>query len=310
MSKRSSIDEDYEPNKRRRSTREEETLDERALTFASAESKDILYKIQELLRKINGKLPDEHAVDSTWVLSMLTKLMTQAKSFEEAEPCINEITEYFKEHEDLYWDNGKSPMISNLKLAKIAWRTIPLTRENLLMEVKGNSSSTLFMLFIVNMVLAFTKAVFVKPSPSSFSKRSGWSISQERPGAILCLRPRHRQGLPIILYHPAFLAFQRILRKDLPTSQEATQAMRVSWELCEEMGNAFSEEDARSAKFDEIMAGMFDGIDRKEETFKSLTSHARVDRVYHLQDTIVIVREDKNEFETGDAFLYCVYMMS
>lgn len=69
------------------------------------------------------------------------------------------------------------------------------------------------------------------------------------------------------------------------------------------MGDVFREEDGRGIKFDGIMTGLFRGITKKGKHFRSSTSQAWVDRVYYLQDVIIIVCADKNEFETGDAFL-------
>jgi hypothetical protein len=68
------------------------------------------------------------------------------------------------------------------------------------------------------------------------------------------------------------------------------------------MGNAFDEDD-RSAKFDNIISDLFHGIARRKEFFSSSTSEARIDRTYYLENVIVTVRVDKNEFESGDAFL-------
>jgi hypothetical protein len=105
------------------------------------------------------------------------------------------------------------------------------------------------------------------------------------------------------LYHPAFLAFQQLLLRELPSTGEATKAIYTAYQLCEHMGNSFADEPARSTKFDDIISDLFYGVVKKEEYFRSSTSQVRIDRTYYLGDFIVIVREDKNEFESGDAYL-------
>lgn len=141
MSKRSSLDEDYESNKRRKSIRDKDILDESVLV-GSAESKAKLRKIEELLTKINEKLPVDQVVDSEWILKKLVNIMTQAKSPTDVDHCISDITGYFKDHEEIYWNNGNSSMIKT-QTAKLSWRVIPDIKQELIEEIEGKSISTL-----------------------------------------------------------------------------------------------------------------------------------------------------------------------
>lgn len=94
-------------------------------------------------------------------------------------------------------------------------------------------------------------------SPSTFAQSSGWIGPQLGPGAIDCLRPPERNGLPIVLLDPAFAQFTSIIEQEPPLNHEYTNAARLAGELCLTMSKHFSNEKERAEKFHSIIAGFF-----------------------------------------------------
>jgi hypothetical protein len=88
------------------------------------------------------------------------------------------------------------------------------------------------------------------PPPSVFG-RGGWVEAQEGPDAILCLRPHHRQGLPLVTLHEASLFFVNETKKSLSTTD--VNALKAAIRLCKAMANSYDSEQERRDAFNEVL---------------------------------------------------------
>jgi hypothetical protein len=126
---------------------------------------------------------------------------------------------------------------------------------------------------------------------------------QDLPGAILCLRPTYRHGLPLTLLHPVFSQFRHLIRQPLPNSPQAVKAMHVALRLCGTMGDIFENEDARSEAFDKALDGFLPGVDGARNLHGDQVS-GEAGRVYRVGGTCWAIREDKVDMgKGGDAYI-------
>ena len=98
-----------------------------------------------------------------------------------------------------------------------------------------------------------------KPALSEFAVDSKiWDKYQQRPDAILCLRPADRRGWPIPLLHKAFCDFTRHFHE--PRLDEHTpKYLLMACALCNEMPSAFDSETARRDAFEAIFHPFSEG---------------------------------------------------
>jgi hypothetical protein len=90
-----------------------------------------------------------------------------------------------------------------------------------------------------------------KPPPREFADYKQWRIYQEKPNAILCLRPADKKGLPLPLMHPAFCTFTRHFYEPL-LDEHTPKYLTMADKLCKKMPSAFSSEPDRRDVFEDI----------------------------------------------------------
>jgi hypothetical protein len=124
---------------------------------------------------------------------------------------------------------------------------------------------------------------------------------------MLCLRPVEKRGLPVYLLHRAFLVFRTQCRQPLPDKPEAAEAMRTATLLCSRMGNAFPTEDARSLAFGDTFQAFFSNWQPEVKmNINDGTVSDYVDRALRSRRSggiILVLGEDKLEFDTGDPYM-------
>ncbi|KAL0947855.1 hypothetical protein HGRIS_013917 [Hohenbuehelia grisea] len=138
-----------------------------------------------------------------------------------------------------------------------------------------------------------------RPSPSDYAK--DWPKAQTSTPHLLCARPTARRGLPLSMLHDVFREF--IIRADspLPQCSTATTARRTADSLCGSMGDAFSDESARSQEFDRCTSQLF-GIWQSQHHLASRSEACSgyVDRTLEsTARTIITFREDKKDIGDG-----------
>lgn len=156
--------------------------------------------------------------------------------------------------------------------------------------------------FRANAPTELEASLSIKPPPSSYVNASGWERAQSRPGAILCLRPTGKRGLPLTLLHRVFSHFKWLRLQPLPNSQVGVKALHVALELCSRMGDRFRYEKDRGVAFDEIMRDFLLAMKSSQHLYGN-NCDADLDRVYRLNGRLAIIREDKAEMgSAGDAY--------
>ncbi|KAG8942215.1 hypothetical protein FRC03_003504, partial [Tulasnella sp. 419] len=141
------------------------------------------------------------------------------------------------------------------------------------------------------------------PPPSSYAKNSVWCIWQEKADAIQCLRPPHREGLPLCILDEVFRQFRLQVAEEFPATNEAAAAIESAHKLCCEMGNSFENEKARQKSFDQCIDSLFGTKDwRQQYTIDSKNEKctAIVDRCLFVNDMLCIIREAKVDIGLGN----------
>jgi hypothetical protein len=144
------------------------------------------------------------------------------------------------------------------------------------------------------------------PPPSDYAHHSVWSEWQEGDTAILCLRPTDKQGLSLTVLHDVFRQFQVQARTSISNETYGVHAMQSSMRLCEQMGNAFSEEEApsRSMAFDSCVSSLFSKYHVPHEMQTSSKDNAGfLNDSYSINGILCIIREDKEPGDGGDAYM-------
>jgi hypothetical protein len=90
-----------------------------------------------------------------------------------------------------------------------------------------------------------------KPPPREFADYNQWRKHQEKPNAILCLRPADQKGLPLPLMHSAFCTFTRHFYEPL-LDDHTPKYLTMAEKLCKTMPSAFSSEPERRDAFEAI----------------------------------------------------------
>ncbi|KAG8948555.1 hypothetical protein FRC03_000684, partial [Tulasnella sp. 419] len=141
------------------------------------------------------------------------------------------------------------------------------------------------------------------PSPSSYANKSIWPIWQEKHNAIQCLRPTHREGLPLRILDDVFRQFRLQVAEELPATNEAAAAIESAYKLCYQMGNSFKDEKARQKSFDQCIDSLFGTKDwRRQYTIDSENEMrtAIVNCCLFVNDVLCIIREDKVDIGLGN----------
>lgn len=107
-----------------------------------------------------------------------------------------------------------------------------------------------------------------KPSPSEFADHEQWPVYQQRPDAILCLRPADKKGLPIPLMHVAFCNFTRHFHEPI-LDEHTPKYLTMADKLCQTMPSAFESEGDRRDAFKSIFLSL--GKDLRQNTEFSLS---------------------------------------
>ncbi|KAG9041299.1 hypothetical protein FS837_012428 [Tulasnella sp. UAMH 9824] len=120
---------------------------------------------------------------------------------------------------------------------------------------------------------------------------------------------RCAKGLPLCTLDDVFRAFQQQARAQLPQTPAATQARNAAYSLCHEMPDHFDHEHLRSETFDQCLAPVFpvEGWRARVPIHPRTETHGgTVDRIYALNGTMYILREDQLEADTGDPYMQVV----
>jgi hypothetical protein len=134
------------------------------------------------------------------------------------------------------------------------------------------------------------------PPPSDYAHHSVWSEWQGDDTAILCLRPT---DLPL---HDVFRQFQVQARTSISNETYGIHAMQSALRLCEQMGDAFSEEEApsRTMAFDSCVSSLFSKyhVPHEMQTL-SKGNFGFLNDSYSINGILCIIREDNG----GDAYM-------
>jgi len=145
------------------------------------------------------------------------------------------------------------------------------------------------------------------PPPSDYAYHSVWSEWQEKDTAILCLRPTDKQGLSLTVLHDVFRQFQLQARTSISNETYGVHAMQSALRLCEQMGDAFSEEEApsRTMVFDSCVSSLFSRYHVPHEMqTPSSDNPGFLNDSYSINGILCIIREDKKEpGDGGDAYM-------
>jgi hypothetical protein len=142
------------------------------------------------------------------------------------------------------------------------------------------------------------------PPPSDYAHHSVWSEWQEDDTAILCLRPTDKQGLSLTVLHDVFRQFQVQARTSISNETYGIHAMQSALRLCEQMGDAFSEEEApsRTMAFDSCVSSLFSKYHVPHE-MQTLSNFGFLNDSYSVNGILCIIREDKEPGDGGDAYM-------
>jgi hypothetical protein len=151
----------------------------------------------------------------------------------------------------------------------------------------------------------------VKPPPHEFADSKKWSIYQEKPNAILCLRPANKRGLPMALMHTAFCNFTRHFHEPL-LDEYTHKYLSMADKLCHVMPSAFNSEEDRRDAFEKIFSSLDGGL--KSHTDFFLSAEASITEEpgtrpnvaktidYEGGDLVILLEEFQGE-PTGDLYM-------
>jgi hypothetical protein len=256
-----------------------------------------LITAENILEGINNdSKPDK--ISKRFVLVTLTGLFN-CSGEEEASERIKVVQDYIQ---DYIQDNLSS-------ITKVAKRKpIEMCLQSVIEYLPVSQSYVCAgTIVLIRILEKFKHALYKRAPPSTFANEKDWPAQQNRPGAILCLRPVEKRGLPVYLLHRAFLVFRTQCRQPLPDSPEAAEAMRTATLLCSRMGNAFSTKDARSLAFNDAVRAFFSNWQPEVKVnINDGTVSGQVDRALRSRRSggiMLVLGEDKLEFDTGDPYM-------
>lgn len=153
-----------------------------------------------------------------------------------------------------------------------------------------------------NLAFYFRVLLNSLPAPSEFAKTDVWADVQRTRAAILCMRPVEKSGVPICTLHDVFRLFRIRLGTDLSSATDdpiAVASIRAAALLCNEMGNPFDDENARTAKFNECVQGLLPNFRLNHKFFPKLDrAVCKPDATLFMDEEEIFpvcLREDKRE---------------
>jgi len=161
---------------------------------------------------------------------------------------------------------------------------------------------------IVPIYGALLKAANAPPPPSLYAQHPVWGEWQQKETAILCLRPSDKQGLSLSVLHDIFRQFQVHARTSISSDgPHAAAAIRAAFCLCEQMGDSFVNEKARTKAFDSCVKSLFpESVWHHQRLMEAETESyfGYFDASYWSEGILRIVREDKIEpGDGGDSYM-------
>jgi hypothetical protein len=130
-----------------------------------------------------------------------------------------------------------------------------------------------------------------------------WPKWQQKPTAILNLRPSDKQGLTLSILHPIFARFRAAVQQQLPPPPSA---LHVAYSLCIEMANSFEDEPARRDAFETCINPLFPEYKFEYEIIveSRLERHgSSIDILMSCNEIPVLAGENKLDIGSGDAYM-------
>jgi len=161
---------------------------------------------------------------------------------------------------------------------------------------------------IVPIYSALLKAANTPPPPSLYAQHAVWGEWQQKETAILCLRPSGKQGLALSLLHDIFRHFQLQARTPISSNgPHAAAAMCAAYNLCQQMGDSFINEEARTEAFESCVKSLFPESVWHHQHLMEAESEGHFgyfDASYSIGGILRIIREDNIEpGDGGDSYM-------
>lgn len=303
MSKRHAEDDNDGPNKRRKPNPPDSIIDDMEQRMATV---DKALRDQPGIPRAIQEIPRSLLEDNT----SGNKVSVELERFKKH--CGIVSRRVSAETEKLVEDEEQGSLLPSLKyifhiknVKESAWArldAIKLDLEKLIQLADRMYSSPQHISSQINVYTSeFIESLFTKAAPPSYAHASVWRVEQSGPQPILCLRPTEKHGLPLTLLHSVFFRFHQLCLQPLPRSSAAGDALRVALALCNSMGESFEDEEDRSVEFDKAM-GDFLPCTEGASKIEGRRVKGRAARIFDAGGHRIIIREDKVEMGTGDAY--------